>query len=386
MYQSIGELPTQVTNSLDSEDAKAWMDAYNAIDPKSDDEIASARRKAWEAVRNNPSSFAFDIVASVEAIDSDGEVITLDTIKSQMDEFISRGGNVQDVHGNYNIGVIYGWDDYTEPTTGKPGILVHGNVFGGSGKSPEYERARQEFVDGKNSLSIGGEASIEGTECGVDGCFVRRNLSELMEISLCTVPANPYAHMIWYNDKAVIKERKDESVLKVQSVDVHKSYESCDYERVRYLLSDCSDMMKSTRISKDGFRFATDMMDELKMMDIMDSRGIMFGYDTGTNEFVTRTYAGQIHKAFVHGLVNGLSNSDGGISDRIPIDELNVLKSLNMLKSVKGRLFLDASMAKEDGGFTSASEGAVSPMYGSNGAMMLTPSMMFAWRKSLGKG
>lgn len=361
MYDSIDELPTEVLNALDREDAKAWMDAYNGMDPETEDEVFRARAEAWKAVKELPSSFSFDIVASVEAIDADGELVTLDTIKSQMDDYIRRGGKVQDVHGNYNVGVIHGWEPYTEPTTGLPGILVHGNVFGGSDESPEYKRAREEFVNGKNSLSIGGDASFEGHECREDGCFVRRNLSELMEISLCTVPSNPYAHMLWYNDKALIKSKKDETRLAVKSVDVHKSYSTCDYERAKKAMADSG--CRDGHIARDGYRVKAD--DEIALMKTMDQKGLMYAYDADTEEFIVRTYDGQLCKAFMHGIGKGWIAEDGRITSQMPTKYFSDLYGMNLLKRGKGREWvLNMDMAKDDGAFTAPSEGAVNPMYG----------------------
>lgn len=227
-YQNVSELPTQVLNSLDDEDARTWMESYNALNPTTDEEIIDAREKAWEACRTLPSSFSFDIIATVEDVDSDGELITLDTIKEQMDSYISKGGVVQSDHGNYNVATIWAYDDYTDPETGYPGILVHGNVFGGRGDNEEYRLAREDFRNGKNSMSIAGDASIEGYECDGQRCFTRRNLQTLMEISLCNVPANEYCRMLWYNDGAVVKSKGEgEMTLKAKDVHIHKSYDEC---------------------------------------------------------------------------------------------------------------------------------------------------------------
>ena len=64
-YENINELPTQVLNSLDDADAQVWMDTYNAQDPKDEQSIKQAKESAWKACRTLPSSFAFDIVATV---------------------------------------------------------------------------------------------------------------------------------------------------------------------------------------------------------------------------------------------------------------------------------------------------------------------------------
>lgn len=236
-YENINELPTQVLNSLDDADAQVWMDTYNAQDPKDEQSIKQAKESAWKACRTLPSSFAFDIVATVEDVDSDGELITLDTVKDKMDLFIQKGGVVQSDHGNYNVATIWGYEDYIDPESGYPGIVVKGNVFGGRGDNEEYRMAREDFKNGKNSMSIAGDASIEGYECDGQRCFTRRNLQTLMEISLCEVPANEHCKLLWYNDQAIVKS-KGEIRMKVQKTKVHKSYDECGFQEVNKLFRD----------------------------------------------------------------------------------------------------------------------------------------------------
>ena len=266
-YTNINELPSEVRNSLDETDSKVWMDAYNSQKPKTQEEIELAKKYAWEQCKELPSSFSFDIIASVEDVDSDGELITLDSIKNKMDKFIEQGGTSQDEHGNYHVATIWDYDDYTDPETGYPGILVHGNVFGGRGENEEYARARQDFIDGKNSLSIAGDASVEGYECDGARCFVRRNMTTLMEISLVENPANPYAKMLWYNDKAIVKSGvaksqddapTDESLstrFKVKSINVHKSYNECDLQKIVRLLKgyDCKVTSKGVVVDSSKY-------------------------------------------------------------------------------------------------------------------------------------
>lgn len=233
MQNNIQELPTQVTASLDDTDAEKWMQTYNReITPDADpSEIAKARRKAWESVKTAPSSFSFCIKASVEAIDRDKEVIDVDSIKKAMDSFIQYGGNVQNEHGNYNVGCIWGWDPITENK--HPGVQVWGNIFGGD---QVYDLARQAFIKGRNNLSVAGEASEGHFMCDSMGCYTRRNVSQLLEISLCDVPANPTATMLWYNKGA--KMTKSASVqggigLNVDSQEIHKDYTACPIQALK---------------------------------------------------------------------------------------------------------------------------------------------------------
>lgn len=263
MYSSIDELPTEVKNALDEDDCKVFLDAYNSKDPKTKEEIEVAKKYAWEQCRELPSSFSFDIIASVEDVDSDGELITLDSLKEQMDKFIEQGGTSQDEHGNYHVATIWDYKDYTDPDTGYPGIVVSGNVYGGRGENTEYAKARQDFIDGKNNLSIAGDASVEGYECDGQRCFVRRNLTQLMEISLVSAPANPYAKLLWYNDKAIVKSDSNATNLKVNGVEIHKSYNECDLEGIRKRLKGYD-----TRTSSEGVMIKGKITDAEELREI----------------------------------------------------------------------------------------------------------------------
>ena len=105
MYSSIMELPSQVTASLDDKDSEAWMKAYNEAigeDPSLED-VMAARRTAWYSVREAPSSYSFCAKASVEAIDKQKELITLDSIIKGMDDYIKHGGPMSWDHTSYTI-------------------------------------------------------------------------------------------------------------------------------------------------------------------------------------------------------------------------------------------------------------------------------------------
>ena len=365
MYNSINELPTQVLNALDEEDAGKWMEAYNSFDPRTEEDVAVAKRRAWESVRNLPSSFAFDIVATVEDVDSDGELITLDSVKGLMDGYIQRGGVIQDMHGNYNVGVIHGWEDYTDPKTGYPGILVHGNVFGGSGTNQEYIRARQDFINGKNSLSIGGDATVEGYECDEERCFVRRNMEELMEISLCTVPANPYAKLVWYNDKAVIKSEGDVS-LKVSDIHIHKSYNECRLEAERRSIEKgCRDagLDAVCRVAKDGCRVRLRGQAEEVAFLADVAKGRYVAYDRSSQEFIVDSMAHRVEQVFKDCLRKGYIDSDGRVLPSMTIGVFKRMMSDGMLVKSGPHWCMDSSLVKGEGAMTAGTSGAVNPRY-----------------------
>ena len=231
MYSNIYELPTQVTSSLDEEDASKWMAVYNKMNPQNPEEIKQAKREAWKACKDLPSSFSFKIKASVDAVDKDKEIIDLESIKEHMDSYIDYGGNVQWEHGNYNVGCIWDWEPFVRD--GMRGMYVWGNLFGGD---KVYDAMRRSFVDGKNSLSVAGEADKGKFECDERGCYTRRNVQQLLEISLCAVPANKYCKMEWYNRGASLTKSANDFSFSVDEYEIHKTYKECPHLALRKML------------------------------------------------------------------------------------------------------------------------------------------------------
>lgn len=233
MYTMISELPSQVTSSLDEKDCKKWMDVYNEMDPKTESEVKKAKKAAWKACKDLPSSFSFKIKASVDAIDKDREIIDLDSIMKHMDSYIDYGGNIQYEHGGYHVGCCWDWEPFTETDQfGKSmrGIYAWGNLFGGD---QVYDQMREHFVKGRNSLSVAGEADKGKYQCDERGCYTRRGVKQLLEMSLCTVPANKHCKMAWYNDKASMTKSDNYLTLQVEEYEIHKSYKECPHLALR---------------------------------------------------------------------------------------------------------------------------------------------------------
>ena len=383
MYSKIEELPTEVRNSFDAEDAKRWMDEYNKL--SKDDDTDTARIKAWRACMNLPSSFSFKIMASVEDVDAEGELITLDTIRDNLDSYIREGGKVQQAHSNYQIATIWDYEDAICPETGKPGIAVYGNVFGGDGDNIEYTKAREDFKNGQNSLSVGGDASYEGYECNEDQCFVRRNMEELMEISLCHTPANPYAKLIWYNDKAVVKS-KDDVALKVTDVEVHKSYDECSYMAVARMIQKATDTPIAYRTSHFGCAVKTE--DETGLMDVMDSLRLHYDYDIKKGEFIVRSLEDELHRVFKKGMKEGWLNPDYTIGDCSAPYFLSMVDRGLIVKADSERWKLNADILKDGGAMTAGnagSSGAFNARYSDRDKAIITFEGIMDWRSRITK-
>lgn len=333
MYSSIFELPTQVTSSLDERDAELWMNAYNQATggeaPQDKDAIRAARRQAWEAVKNNPSSFSFCIKASMEDIDKDGEIIDVDSIKEHMDSFIDYGGNVQTEHGNYNTACIWGWDPYEE--NGMKGLIVWGNVFGGD---QVYDEARRNFVEGRNSLSVAGEATMGRYQCDEKGCYVRRTVKQLMEISLCDVPANKHATMLWYNDHA--KMTKSASVqgpyLNVNEYTIHKDYTACNIQKLKKAMFDrgFTDVHGRAdgvfvKMSPREYDWQKPAFEAKGLVTIPMEGGILVNT---RNELIKHTYK--------NCLMNGYIDRSGVLTKSVPREVFTDLHNKGMLEEICG--------------------------------------------------
>lgn len=230
IYQTIYELPSQVRSSLDEKDQKVFLDAYNEVAPQTEEETKKALKKAWRACKDLPSSFSFNIIATVEDVDKDRDIIDVDSVKKHMDSFMSYGGNIQDDHGNYQLGVIWDWNPVK--VEGMDGVEVWGNLFGGD---EVYDHARRAFVKGTNNLSIAGEANRGRFQCDEKGCYTRRDVKQLLEISLCKVPANKHCTLKWYNDKAKFTKSAEEGLrLNVTSYNLHKDRENCPIHLLKH--------------------------------------------------------------------------------------------------------------------------------------------------------
>lgn len=382
-YSRIEELPSEVRNSLDDDDMKVWMDTYNGLS-ESGAEPREAYKETWHRCMRLPSSFAFKTYASVEAVDSDGEVIGIKSLKDNMDTYIEEGGKVQQVHSNYQVGTVWDYEEGIHPETNTPCIIVYGNVFGGDGSNAEYTKAREDFLNGQNAMSIGGDASFEGQECTASQCFTKRNITELMEISLCTTPANPYAQLIWYNDKAVAKS-KDGIMLKVLGTDVHRSYDSCSYETVARSLRSCG-VECDCRITHEGCRVSTS--DETGLMKAMDGFGFRYSYDLRKGDFIVRYIEGELHNAFAEGIRKGwLDREDFSIGDSCPATTLAVLKDKGFVRRFGNEWRMVPDVLKDAGAMTAQTAGAVNPVYSDDpeGKAILTYEEIMDWRSRLMK-
>lgn len=324
MYSSILELPTQVRMSLDEDDQKVWMDAYNAQNPQDPESVGRAKRMAWMACLKLPSSFSFDIIASVEAIDKMKEIIDMPTLKAHMDDYIDRGGNIQLDHNNYTVGTIWDWKPVE--VDGLPGVEVWGNIFGGD---KVYDMVRKAFVKGMNSLSVAGESKRGRFQCDSRGCYMRRAVEQLLEISLCREPANRYAKMRWYNEDASFTKSADSNVygsLDVRQYTIHRDYTTCPILSLRKRLTDAGFRCHAT---EEGVLVDMDWDSFVRSVPYMVDNGI---HGVWTEEGVLmNSKASMLESSFRKCLENGWIDPDGYIRKSMPFDEFDELMSKGLV-------------------------------------------------------
>lgn len=321
MYASISELPTEVRNSLDEHDQQVFLKAYNDANPTTPDEVRMAKRAAWAACKDLPSSFSFDIIASVEAVDKAREIIDVNDLQAQMDPYIDRGGNVQLDHGNYTVGTIWDWKPVV--VNNMNGVEVWGNLFGGD---KVYDMTRRNFVKGMNSLSVAGESGRGRFQCDSRGCYTRRNVEQLLEISICKNPANPYATMRWYNDKASFTKSFDNLALNVESYSIHRDYTTCPILSLRKSLREAGFDCHAT---EEGVLVNMDWDSFVKSVPHMVENGI-YGRWTGEGVLM-RTKESMLESAFRKCWDNGWVDEDGRIQKSIPFEEFDELMAKGLL-------------------------------------------------------
>ena len=332
MFETIFELPSQVRSSLDEEDQEVFRKTYNDLAPKTEAEVQEAMKKAWRACKDLPSSFSFNIIASVEDVDKDRDVIDMDSIKEHMDSFLKYGGNIQDDHSSYQLGLAWDWEPIEKD--GKPGISVWGNLFGGD---EVYDNARKAFVKGTNNLSIAGEASRGKFQCDDKGCYTRRDVKQLMEISLCKVPANRHCTLQWYNEKAKFTKSVSDSLrLNVDEYTIHKDYTTCPIQMLKHSLKAIG---YDAHARPEGVFVAMDREEFDRTVPIAKSKGVAMSWVDGGAMFVDRD--SMIEKSFKGGFESGMINSDGALTDYMDKDTFSKLYSYGLLNKRDDIWWLD---------------------------------------------
>jgi uncharacterized protein YjhX (UPF0386 family) len=208
--------------------------------------------------------------------------------------------------------VIWDWKP-AKNDEGVEAVMAYGNLFGGD---LVYDNMRKNFVNGMNNLSIAGEAAPGKYECDERGCYTRRNVAQLMEISICNNPMNPYCTMQWYNDKASITKSESVLSLGIQSYQIHRDVSTCPYlslkrslEKIGY--TDCHAREDGVYVPMTIEAF---QRDHRKMVE----NGLCADYDAPAHKARICRRPQYLEKAYKYCYTNGFCKSDGMLTSDVP--------------------------------------------------------------------
>ena len=366
-YTTIKELPSEVRSSFDERDQEKWMEAYNKASEEKDPE--QAKVDAWMSMVDAPSSLAVETWGSVEVRDADGELVPVKTIEEYADKFIENGGLMHDSHSNVPVGTVWNYDVRKHPETGQDGIVFYFNVYR---DGEVFERARDDILSGrKNAVSIGAEAPRGGYKCDDRGCYVERDVTDLYELSICEVPANPEAYFINVGkDIAKAKTPMKGEVIRfgISDITVHQDYTTCPLQKCKHDLLEKG--FKNIHISGDGKIIAKSKKNEFKLFKAISEMDYPFRYDLKKQQFEIIPDYG-VENAVEEALGNGWACDDNVghiiLTKEIPkevfIDwyERGFIVKIGDFYCLKGD-----DLAKDGGAMGVSSAGASNPVYGQN--------------------
>lgn len=278
------------------------MEVYNSHAPKDGDDAAVAMKAAWKACAELPSSFSFNAIASVDAIDSDREKVDVESIKKHMDEYIRYGGNINWEHRDMVVGTVWDWAPID--VKGKPGVQIWGNLFGGR---DIYDQARKMFAKGQNGVSLGGQARRTGYTCDKEGCYVSRSVDNLYEISITANPANPFARTLDFSKGEFTKSKKGVD-LSITQYTIHRDYGTCPIMKVKRELEAAG--FAGLHATQDGvFMPASD--DSSAYRYLVGQKGYVLEKSRGGFLVQDRTWATE--RAFTYGFSDGYLSEDGRV-------------------------------------------------------------------------
>lgn len=130
--------------------------------------------------------------ASVEARDSDNEIIPVDDLIEQNQILMERGAPISDEHTNRIVGKTLAWKVLEHPDTGTYGILHLNQIFN---HNELDNQVWDEIQSGeRGGSSVGGVSTGSSVELAEDGTGVHRIEGfSWMETASTGSPVNPYA-------------------------------------------------------------------------------------------------------------------------------------------------------------------------------------------------
>jgi len=333
MYSSVASIPSEVKACLDDKDAQVWMEIYNSTFANAPKELSEKERaymssvSAWMGTRELPSAFSVVEWATVEDVDKDNEVVTLDKVEEHVDKYIEYGGMMSDTHTNLPLGHVWHSERAKHEKSGKEGLIVYYNLRGGT---METDKGRADWMNGKNHLSIGASATVDGIQCDSTRCWTKRGVRDLYEIALCEVPANPHADVIeafpgrLNKGKGCGCDTKDKVItepLLLTTLDrtVFLDADHCILQKVCKILRD----VKTPHVTKiDGTHVIvkTDEDNEDKLTNDMDDAGLCYYYDLDKSHFVVKHKSDTYHRYRVECLCKGYVDRNWKLTDKMTQD------------------------------------------------------------------
>ncbi|HOO04592.1 MAG TPA: hypothetical protein PLJ11_07730 [Methanomassiliicoccales archaeon] len=191
MFQSNSELPVNVRRALPDAEQSIFREAYNRT---------GSLDQAWRAVEPSDNVRWFTCYASVQQVDSAGEMFSIDGLANAMPDYLARGGPMFFEHRAYEIGTAYRGESVIHERKGLPAIKLYCAAYLDCRIA---DRAWAKIKSGEfPDVSIGGDALSQYWKCDDRSCYNYIDRVEWFDTSPTRKGANPGSSIIDVNMKA----------------------------------------------------------------------------------------------------------------------------------------------------------------------------------------
>ena len=200
MFQSNSELPVNVRRALPDAEQSIFRDAYNKT---------GSLAHAWRSVEASESVRWYTCYASIQQVDSAGEMFSIDGLATAMPDYLRRGGPMYFEHRAYEIGTAYRGERTLHEKTGLPAIKLYcASYLDCRIADRAWAKIKsKEFPD----VSIGGDALSQYWKCDDKSCYNFIDRVEWFDTSPTRKGANPGSSIIDVNLKA--KSEQEPAVM-----------------------------------------------------------------------------------------------------------------------------------------------------------------------------
>ena len=199
----------------------------------------------------------------------------------------------------------------------------HRNLYGGR---DIYDRIRKSFASGKNGFSLGGQADPVGYKCDSDGCYIRRNVTNIYEISVTSNPSNPFARPLEFSQGSFAKSSSDGIDLEIESYTIHRDYSTCPILGVKHRLMEQG--YSGLHATNDGVFMPVTWNDDL-LKTMIGSEGYVLQKCEGGVIVQDRAWATE--RAYKKGLTEGWLLPDGTLTKSVSKDVFSDLYSKGLV-------------------------------------------------------